>query len=120
MTHEQFVKACRAGEVSVRVSPALGPAVWESAGSQPRKMPGRRFWWVWSLVAPAALFASAMWGPWWVFCTIAAAALMTTLVLAHRTRRSTEEFLRKQALEDEEFYKLAVQSGVLEIKERGR
>ena len=72
------------------------------------------FWsWVWFLSVPAAI-ACMIWVRWWIGLIV----LIIGFALPKAIKQSAAQFVIEQALDDEQFYNLAIESKVLMISER--
>ena len=113
MMHDHFVRAWRAGALTVNVdrSKALGIA---GSNILPRRYQAAHlFWsWVWILSIPAA-FAVMYFYTWWAGLLM---LFILTPALSHSTKRSAMQFMIDHALENADFYGRALETGVLRVE----
>ena len=116
MTHEEFVKAYKAGEIKASVN--LNNAITLLRHSSvPRETQIVYAIWtmIWLLTFPAAIICF-IWVKWWVALII----FLVGLSLPNAMRNSACKDVLEQALEDESFYNIAIESGGFVIKEKAR
>lgn len=114
MTHEEFVQAYRTGKIAARVNRSLALQLMGTTAMAKRYRAAHLFWsWVWFLSVPAAI-ACMIWVRWWIGLIV----LITGFALPKAIKQSAAQFVIEQALDDEQFYNLAIESKVLMISER--
>jgi hypothetical protein len=117
MEHSEFVRAWRAGELLVDVDRSKALAVAGSKLLPKRYQAAHLFWsWVWLLTVPAAIAVMFLY-KWWVGVLI---LLLVTPALSRATKRSAMQFMMDHALENPDFYRLAVDQGVIRFRTRYR
>jgi len=105
MEHPEFVRAWRAGELLVDVDCPKALAVAGARLLPKRYQVAHLLWsWVWLLTVPAAIAGMFLY-KWWAGVLI---LLFVTPALSRATKRSAMEFMIDHALENPEFYRLAV------------
>jgi hypothetical protein len=113
MDHAEFVELWRAGELNVDVSRSQALAAAGSALLPKRYRVAHLFWsWVWLLTIPGAFAVMFLW-KWWAGVLI---LLFVTPALSRATKRSAMEFMIDHALENPEFYQLAVDQGLIRVR----
>ena len=113
MEHSEFVRRWGQGELLVDVSSGAALSV---AGSKllPRRYRVAHHFWstVWLLTIPAAI-AIMLFYKWWVGVLI---LVFLTPALYRAVRRSAMQFMIDYALESPDFYRLALEKGILTVR----
>lgn len=113
MTHDEFVRAYRSGQVTVAVNRHLALRSMSSPYVAKRYKAAHLFWtWVWFLSVPAGIAIMILVKLW-----IGLLVLVLGFFLPRAIRESSTEFVLDQALEDEGFYNFAINAGLLKICE---
>ncbi len=112
MDHADFVRAYRSGTVSVRVDKHIALRLVESS-TMPRHYKRVYVFWTaaWGLAIPAAVAVLVLAG-WWAGLVM----LLVALVLPSIIRHTVCEIVLDYALENEGFYRLALESKALVIE----
>jgi Flp pilus assembly protein TadB len=115
MTHAEFVEKYRSGQLDVRVNkPRVGELV-KTRSISVRFRAAHRFWmWLWLLSIPFAL-ACLVWGKWWIALVLLCAGFLLPRLV---NRSAYYAFVLERALEDEQFFKDAVEAKALLISAR--
>ncbi len=116
MEHSEFVRAWSAGELLVDVDRSKALAVAGSNLLRKRYRLAHLFWsWVWLLTVPAAIAVMFLY-KWWVGLLV---LFFVTPALFRATKRSAMQFMIDHALENPDFYRFAVDEGVLRVRSKG-
>lgn len=111
MTHEEFVRAYKSGQITVAVNRHLVLSLMNSPYVAGRYKATHLFWtWVWFLAIPAGI-ATVILVKWWIGLIVLALGFF----LPRAIKNSATGFVLKQALEDEQFYHFATKEGLLKI-----
>ena len=113
MEHSEFVCAWRGGKLLVDVDRSKALLVEGSNLLPKRYQAAHLFWsWVWLLTVPAAIAIMFLY-KWWGGVLI---LVVVTPSLARAAKRSAMQFMIDHALENPEFYRLAVDQGVIRVR----
>lgn len=116
MQHAEFVRAWRAGGLSVTVNRSKALQIANSSILPRKYQAAHHFWsWVWMLSIPAA-FAVMWFYTWWAGLLILA---FVTPAISHATKTSAMQFMIDYAVESPDFYRRALSAGVLRIHHKG-
>lgn len=115
MNHKEFVKKYKSGKIDVFVHKTYALRT-ISAGYLPKRyFWAHTFWsWVWVLSIPVGVIM--------LFFSIGVGILVLFFVSflgGKAVKKSAMEFILQHALEDEKFFKFALESKTIEIKQRG-
>jgi hypothetical protein len=114
MTHQEFVRAYRSGQVLTHVDRSLALRLMDSPLVAKRYRVAHLVWsWVWFLSFPIAIALMILVAFW-----LGLIMLVVGFMLPSAIKRSACQFVLEQALEDEAFFKRAVETDVLSISER--
>ena len=117
LAYADFVRASRAGSVDVEVHPQLASHVMDTSLMPKDYRFAYRLWtWIWLSLVPVALAIGSLYSWWWT------PALVALLVMAQAITRSrtATSFIVDYAREDELFYDIMVQLGVMRVSENPR
>jgi diguanylate cyclase (GGDEF)-like protein len=115
MDHADFVRAWKAGDLLVDVSRPKALAVVDTALMPMRYRAAHMFWsWLWFLSIPGAFVVMFLW-KWWVGVLL---LLFVTPTISKAVKHSAMEFMIDHALEDPEFYRLAVDQGLIRVRRK--
>ena len=115
MEHSEFVQAWNAGRLEVDVSRAKALQVANSRILPKRYQAAHIFWsWVWILSIPVGLAVMFLY-KWWVGLLI---LLLATPAISSSTKKSSMQFMIEHAVEDHEFYRFAVEQGVIVVRRK--
>ena len=115
MTHSEFVKRYRSGQLDVRVNKARVAELVKTRSIALRFRAAHRFWkWLWLLSIPFAL-ACLVWVSWWIALIVLGIGFLLPLVV---NRSAYYAFVLERALEDEQFFKDAAEAKALLISAR--
>jgi hypothetical protein len=113
MEHAEFVRAWNAREVLVDVDRSKALSAAGSKLLPKRYQLAHLFWsWVWLLTVPAAIAIMFLY-KWWVGLLV---LLFVTPTLSRATKGSAMQFMIDHALENAEFYRFAVDQGVIRVR----
>ena len=113
MEHSEFIKSWSAGKLEVDVDRSKALQIVGSKILPMRYQSAHLFWsWVWILSIPAA-FAVMYFYTWWAGLIM---LLVLTPILSKSTKKSAMQFMIDHAIEDPEFFALAVEKNVIRIR----
>lgn len=113
MEHSEFVQSWNAGKLEIDVDRSQALQIVGSKILPKRYQAAHMFWsWVWILSIPAA-FAVMYFYTWWAGLLM---LVFVTPALSISTKKSAMQFMIDHAIENPEFYTLAVEKGVLRIR----
>ncbi len=111
MTHQEFIRVYKSGQITVGVNRSLSLRLMRTPFIPKRYRAAYLFWsWIMMLSFPAGIIVVIL-VKWWAGVML----IVFGLALFFPIRKSACEFVLEHALEDEEFYKWAVESDVLNI-----
>ena len=111
MTHNEFVQGYRSGQLAAHVNKTMAMQLMNTTAVAKRYRAAHLFWsWVWFLSIPAAI-ACFIWTKWWIGIIV----LVVGFMLPRAIKESAYQFVLEQALEDEQFFKLAIEAEALEV-----
>lgn len=114
MTHEEFVKAYNEKRISVKVNRSLAIQLMQTTAPAKRYQYAHIFWtWIWVLSIPAAIICF-IWVKWWVALIVLAVGLS----LPKAIKEAACQNILEQALEDKEFYNLAIELKALVVSRK--
>lgn len=113
MEHSEFIQSWSAGKLEVDVDRSKALQIAGSKILPKRYQFAHMFWsWVWILSIPAA-FAVMYFYTWWAGLIM---LLVLTPILSKSTKKSAMQFMIDHAIEDPEFFALAVEKNVIRIR----
>jgi hypothetical protein len=115
MEHAQFVDAWTSGALRVSVDRSKALSV---AGSNrlPRPYLMTQLFWIWlSLLTMIAGIVSMFWLRWWIGLAI----VVVGRVLFAVTKKSATQVIIRRALQDPDFYRFALERGILRWRAEG-
>ncbi len=111
ITHSEFVEGYKSGKLQAHVDRSLALRLMDTTAVAKRYRAAHMFWsWIWLLSFPAAVVLF-VWVKWWAGLL----ALLFVSILFKAVRESACQNVLEQALEDEDFYRYAVDLGALKI-----
>jgi hypothetical protein len=117
LAHAEFLKASNAGSVDVSVHRQLAAHVMDTSLMPKDYRLAYRMWtWIWLSLVPVALAIGSLY-PWWWTPALVALLVMAQAITRSRTATS---FIVDYAREDELFYDIMVQLGVMRVSENPR
>ena len=117
LAYADFLRASRAGSVDVSVHRQLASHVMDTSLMPKDYRLAYRLWtWIWLSLVPVALAIGSLYS-WWL--TPALVALLAVAQAITRARTATS-FVVDYAREDELFYDIMVQLGVMRVSENRR
>jgi hypothetical protein len=115
MEHSEFVLAWKAGQLFVDVNRSFALSVANTTLLPMQYRAAYHFGsWLWLLSVPAAL-AIMFFYKWWVGVFV---LLLVTPALSYGTKRSIMEFMIDHALDNPEFYRFAIDHGVIAVRRK--
>jgi hypothetical protein len=112
MTHKEFVEKYKLGEIKVFVNRAKALRAINNGYLPKNYYWAHTFWsWIWFLCLPFGIIV--LFFKWW----IGAALLFASIWLGEAVKRSAMEFVLQHTLENEQFFKFAIETGILEFEE---
>ena len=113
LEHSEFVQSWSAGKLEIDVDRSKALRIAGSKILPKRYQFAHLFWsWVWILSIPAA-FAVMYFYTWWAGLLM---LFVLTPILSKSTKKSAMQFMIDHAIENSEFYALAVDQGVIHIR----
>lgn len=113
MEHSEFVQSWNAGKLEVDVDRSKALQIVGSNILPKRYQFAHMFWsWVWILSIPAA-FAVMYFYTWWAGLVM---LFVLTPILSKSTKKSAMQFMIDHAVENPEFFALAVDKDVIHIR----
>ena len=113
MEHGEFVQSWNAGKLEIDVDRSQALKIAGSTILPKRYQAAHMFWsWVWILSIPAAL-AVMYFYTWWAGLLM---LFVLTPILSKSTKKSAMQFMIDHAIENPEFYALAVEQNVIRIR----
>ena len=114
--HSDFIQAWKNGAVQVDVDRSKALRIANSGILPKRYRVAHIFWgWIWILSIPAA-FAVMYFYAWWAGLLV---LFIVTPMLSKATKTSAMQFMIDHAIENPEFYELAVSEGVILMRKKG-
>jgi hypothetical protein len=111
MTHDEFVKAYKSGQITAAVNRRLALRSMKSPYVAKRYKTAHLFWtWIWFLSIPAGILLM-IFVKWWIGLLV----FIIGFLLPRAIKESSTQFVLEQALEDEKFYQFAIEEGLLVI-----
>lgn len=115
MEHTEFIQAWRGGKIEIDVDRSKALQIAGSRILPKRYQFAHIFWtWVWILSIPAAI-AVMYFYTWWAGLLM---LFVWTPILSKSTKKSAMQFMIDHALENPEFYALAVEKDVIRIRSK--
>ena len=116
LAYADFLRASKDGSAEVSVHRQLASHVMDTSLMPRDYRVAYRLWtWIWLSLVPVALAIGSLYSWWW---TPALVALLATAQAVTRSR-TAKAFIVDYAREDELFYDIMVQLGVLRVSEKG-
>lgn len=115
MEHSEFVDSWNQGKLMVDVHRTKALRIANSKILPKRYWLAHLFWsWIWILTIPASIVVMFAY-KWWVGLLI---LIFVTPAISSATKKSAMQFMIDYALENPDFYKLAVAEGLLIIRKK--
>ncbi len=112
-----FVKASRTGAVDISVHRRLAAHVMATSLIPNDYRLAYRLWtWIWLSLVPVALVIGSLYSWWWT----PAIVLLLVVAQSKTSSKTASMFVIDYAKEDELFYDIVVQLGVMQVSERTR
>jgi hypothetical protein len=113
--HSEFVQSWNSGKLEIDVDRSLALKIAGSNILPKRYQAAHIFWsWVWILSIPAAI-AVMYFYTWWAGLLM---LFILTPILSKSTKKSAMQFMIDHALENPEFYSLAIGQNVIHIRQK--
>jgi len=113
MTHKEFVQGYKQGFVRAQIHESAAMQLMNTTAIEKRYQYAHVFWsWVWILSIPMGIVLII-----WVNKWIGIAIILVGLILPRAIKRTASEFVLEQAVKDENFYNVLIESKILIVEQ---